>query len=346
MNKQHEHFDTERLNAIPITEVARRLGCNLRRVGSVYKTICPWHEDSHPSLALYERSGEKRCHCFACGEGGSVIDLVMQSRGMTFLEACQWLSGEYGIMGTKPVELAPRASPTHKQVKQTTYTYIPKQMMEEMVTADNPLCKCLSFMFTTDEIEQVVKEYYIGCYSQDGHDNLTVFPNIDLQGRVCNLKVQGYETNLLSPRFGHCKKGTTYWLGRKWADKGLLPKGAKFNSDCMFGEHLLKRYPNKKVALVESPKNALYGALAYPQFLWVAVGNKYQIKREVLSPLKGREVLVFPDRDAIPLWTEATDGMKDLANFMVSDFCEKQAPEDQPKYDIADYLQTKLLQPL
>ena len=37
MSCVHELFDTARLNAISITEVARRLG-EVRRAGSVYKT--------------------------------------------------------------------------------------------------------------------------------------------------------------------------------------------------------------------------------------------------------------------------------------------------------------------
>ena len=83
MSCVHELFDTARLNAISITEVARRLG-EVRRAGSVYKTYCPWHEDRHPSLTLYERTNENRCHCFACGRGGSVIDFVMQHESWTF----------------------------------------------------------------------------------------------------------------------------------------------------------------------------------------------------------------------------------------------------------------------
>ena len=97
MNSQHEHFDTDRINAISITEVARRLGCQLQRSGTVTKTTCPWHEDERPSLTFYERTGENHCHCFACGKGGSVIDFVMQHESWSFQEACQWLSNEFGI---------------------------------------------------------------------------------------------------------------------------------------------------------------------------------------------------------------------------------------------------------
>ena len=348
MNRTYEHFDIQRLNAISITEVAQALGYELRRVGSLRKTLCPWHEDSHPSLTLYERSGENRCHCFACGKGGSVIDFVMQSKQCDFKEACSWLSSRFGIISVSAPRMPmskPQSKPQPKP-KEPVYTYIPQGMVDELVTVENSLCQCLMRMFNPELVRWVAEEYRIGSYSMNDMDNLTVFPNIDIEGRVCNLKVQGYDTNPQSPRFCHCLQNTTYWLGKIWAKEGRLPGDAEFRSECLFGEHLLRQYPNSLLALVESPKNALFGAIAYPHITWLATGSKNMLKRSVLAPLRGREVIVIPDRDAIPLWTEAIDGMRDLANFMVSDFCEKQAPEDQPKYDIADYLQTKLLQPL
>ena len=41
-------------------------------------------------------------------------------------------------------------------------------------------------------------------------------------------------------------------------------------------------------------------------------------------------------------WTFVVSTMSDLANFTVSDFCQRMAPEGQPKFDIADYLQQQL----
>jgi hypothetical protein len=270
----------------------------------------------------------------------------MQSKQCDFKEACSWLSSRFGIISVSAPRM-PMSKPQSKpKPKEPVYTYIPQGMVNELVTVENSLCQCLMRMFNPELVRWAAEEYRIGSYSMNDMDNLTVFPNIDIGGRVCNLKVQGYDTNPQSPRFCHCLQNTTYWLGKIWAKEGRLPGDAEFRSECLFGEHLLRQYPNSLLALVESPKNALFGAIAYPHITWLATGSKNMLKRSVLAPLRGREVIVIPDRDAIPLWTEAIDGMKDLANFMVSDFCEKQAPEDQPKYDIADYLQTKLLQPL
>ena len=101
-------------------------------------------------------------------------------------------------------------------------------------------------------------------------------------------------------------------------------------------------YFSSAVALVESPKNALFGALAYPEMLWVATGNKTAIGPEELKPLRGRDVIVIPDRDAIGDWNAKINSMTWLANFTVSDFCERAAPDDNAKFDIADYLQHQL----
>lgn len=340
MNGQHEQFDTKRLNAISITEVARRLGCQLRRMGSEHKTLCPWHDDSKPSLTLYERTDENHCHCFACGKGGSVIDFVMQHEEWTFQEACRWLSGEFGIgtMAGNNSMFRPKPKPLKKPAE-PDYTYIPMQMVDELVSAENSLCQCLMRMFQPEAVEWITEEYRLGSYTMNGHEDCTVFPSIDRQGRVCNLKVQHYDTDPSSPRFAHSTPGTCFWLGSLWARDGRLQKDAQFSTKCMFGEHLLSRYPDSMVVLVESPKNAIFGALAFPRWTWVATGNKGMLRREVLQPLHGRDVIVIPDLDAIGEWSSAIGKMTDLANFTVFDICRQKAPEDQPKFDIADYIQ-------
>jgi len=343
MNTQHEQFDLRRLKAISISEVARRLGNTVRRVGANHVTLCPWHEDHHPSLSLVEGTGKNYCHCFSCNKGGDVISFTMQHEGWTFQEACQWLSSTFGISTTLAGGHVPKPKP-HPVAKpvEPTYTYIPMEMLDKLVSAESSLCRCLMRLFQPEAVEWLVEEYRLGCYSMNGLDDYTVFPSIDVCGRVCNLKVQHYETDPASPRFGHCTPNSTYWLASIWRKEGRFPAEAQFRSACLFGEHLLPCYPSAMVALVESPKNALFGALAFPRLTWVATGNKSGLKREVLKPLRGRDVIVFPDRDAIDEWTATLRSMPDLANFTVSDFCRRHAPQEEPKYDIADFLVQQL----
>lgn len=121
----------------------------------------------------------------------------------------------------------------------------------------------------------------------------------------------------MSEAFGHSDKRNIIWLGSMLQKEGQFARGMVFDNEVLFGEHLLPKYPDRQVALVESPKNAVLGACAYPQLLWVATGNKGMLKRSVLEPLRGRDVMVFPDNDAIEEWSQKLAGMSDLANFCV-----------------------------
>lgn len=60
-----------------------------------WRCRCVWHEDSHPSLKLYD--GAKGCWCFACHNGGDVIDLTMQTLGVTLKEAAAWLNETFRL---------------------------------------------------------------------------------------------------------------------------------------------------------------------------------------------------------------------------------------------------------
>ena len=53
--------------------------------------------------------------------------------------------------------------------------------------------------------------------------------------------------------------------------------------------------------------------------------------------LRGRNVLVFPDRDAMEEWSGKLAGMRDLANFRVS----SQGQTEAEKSDIADVLMAR-----
>lgn len=338
------HYDLERLRAIPIKSVASQFG-KLKPSGSTCMTICPWHADHHPSLSLVEREGKNYCHCFSCGKGGDVIDYVMKAMDVDFRGACEWLSNQYGVPTStdKPYTPIVKQKPMKENYTEKPHHYIPTEKLDELVTTENSLCQCLMQIFLPQKVEWVTEEYRIGCYELYGYDNCTVFPNIDYNGRVCNMKIQWYDSNPNSQSFTHCKKGLCYWLGSMWEEKGLLPANTHYTTKTLFGEHLLPIYPAQTVALVESPKNALLGALEYPKMLWLAVGNKGALKREHMEPLRGRDVIVIPDCDAIELWEQSITKMRDIANFTISDFCRQVAPVDKPKYDIADYIIDKHL---
>ena len=80
-----EKYELQKLRDLPIEGVAERLGLQVTR----HKCLCPFHDDSHPSLSF--KVSRNTFRCFVCGASGGPIDLVMKYLRKDFREACQWL---------------------------------------------------------------------------------------------------------------------------------------------------------------------------------------------------------------------------------------------------------------
>ena len=67
----------------------------LKRAGSSYKGLCPFHSEKTPSFSV--SPSRQTYHCFGCGEGGNVISFVMKYENDTFPEAMKLLADRAGI---------------------------------------------------------------------------------------------------------------------------------------------------------------------------------------------------------------------------------------------------------
>ena len=67
----------------------------LRRTGSVFKGLCPFHNEKTPSFQVSPSRGTY--HCFGCGVGGSAIRFVMEHDGMQFVEVVKRLADAANI---------------------------------------------------------------------------------------------------------------------------------------------------------------------------------------------------------------------------------------------------------
>lgn len=114
---------------------------------------------------------------------------------------------------------------------------------------------------------------------------------------------------------------------------------------CLFGEHLLRMYPDKVVALVESEKSALIASGVYPDYIWLATGGKSQLSIDKLKVLQGRTVIMFPDVDGFEKWKDKVKDVEAIGcKVVLSDLLEKNATnEDRAnKIDLADWLIRRL----
>ncbi len=76
--------------AVSPADAAERYGLTVSRNGMAH---CPFHDDHHPSLRLYD----DHFYCFACAAHGDVIDLTAKLLGIPVSEAIRRLEEDYGI---------------------------------------------------------------------------------------------------------------------------------------------------------------------------------------------------------------------------------------------------------
>lgn len=184
-------------------------------------------------------------------------------------------------------------------------------------------------------IEQLMRDYYLGCTK----DKSVIFWQVDINNRIRTGKIMQYlkETGKRVKN----ASGAIDWVHSKLKRDKVLPED--FNlQQCLFGEHLLNRYPDKTVCLVESEKSAIIGSGAMPNYVWLATGGKQNLKAGMCRALKGRDVILIPDLGAYDEWRAKGESLAREIGFKieVSDMLEQVATDADKAagLDIADYL--------
>lgn len=85
---------------------------DLRRAGSQYTGLCPFHEERTPSFSV--NPTEKLYYCFGCQEGGDSISFVQKIESLDFAQSIEWLADRYGVE-LEYEELDPKEAERQKQ---------------------------------------------------------------------------------------------------------------------------------------------------------------------------------------------------------------------------------------
>ena len=80
--------------AVDIVDLVSRF-VNLRKAGSHWKGLCPFHTEKTPSFTVNPR--KSIFHCFGCGVGGDAFGFVMRQDRLSFPEAVRALAKTAGV---------------------------------------------------------------------------------------------------------------------------------------------------------------------------------------------------------------------------------------------------------
>lgn len=218
----------------------------------------------------------------------------------------------------------PTPQPTAKQT-----TYIDDSIFKASLKEynNNNLVKFLHSTLSTQQVNQVINMYNIGTSSR-WEGGTTIFWQIDNKEKVRTGKLIKY-----NPVTGKRMKYTN------WVHSIL--KIENFNlKQCLFGEHLVSKFPNSTIGIVESEKTAIIASVFLPDLIWLATGGAENLNKEKVALLSGRNVILFPDTSKdgriFQKWKEKGDKF----GFETSDYLETHTNEEQKAdgLDIADFL--------
>ncbi len=68
---------------------------NLKRAGSNYNGLCPFHSERTPSFTVFPST--KSFYCFGCGAGGDVVTFIMKRENLEYRAALELLANRAGI---------------------------------------------------------------------------------------------------------------------------------------------------------------------------------------------------------------------------------------------------------
>src|ERR687886_808386 len=68
---------------------------DLRRVGSRWVGLCPFHDERTPSFSV--NAEQRLYYCFGCGAKGDAIGFVRETEALDFREAVEVLAERYGV---------------------------------------------------------------------------------------------------------------------------------------------------------------------------------------------------------------------------------------------------------
>jgi DNA primase len=93
---------------VNIVDVVSRVA-TLKKAGSRFKGLCPFHNEKSPSFHVNPNMGVYKC--FGCGKSGDIITFVRETEGLNFNEAIEALGQRFAV----PIEYEDGAGPTREE---------------------------------------------------------------------------------------------------------------------------------------------------------------------------------------------------------------------------------------
>ncbi|MAC04630.1 MAG: DNA primase [Balneola sp.] len=239
----------------------------LKRSGSGFTGLCPYHDEKTPSFNVTPRLGIYKC--FGCGESGDVFKFVMDQDGIGFTEAVRQLADRYGVFIPEEESNEPSESLQQKEGIYHALKFAGIYFYRNLI--ENPDAeKALKYLDNRGYNREVFKKYGLGYAPTGGSDLYKAAQNAGISEEYLveadlikpSQRGEGYydtfRGRLMFPIFGTTGKVIAFAgrvLGNEKTAKYINSAQTKVynKSEVVYGVNFAKNEirKNKEVILVE-----------------------------------------------------------------------------------------------
>ncbi len=223
---------------------------DLRQRGKNFLGLCPFHNDTHPSLNVSRELGIYKC--FSCGAGGDAITFLMEYHRLSYIEAMKLLANKTGIVIPDENWHEKDNARTDKyEVALNALTAATEFYQRSLYTPTGMIARTL---FTKRGFsDETIKEFSLG-YSPDSWD-----------ATLNELKKQGFNEQALDDAGLIVKNESNQSLYDRFRNRAMFPIRDYLGKIIAFGARQLDvndklgKYINSPQTIVYDKSRTLYG---------------------------------------------------------------------------------------
>lgn len=142
---------------------------SLKKRGSNYVGLCPFHNEKTPSFSVSPSKGIYKC--FGCGKAGNVVNFVMEHEHYNYPEALKYLAKRYGIE-VEEEEMTPEMKQEldERESMFAVNDFVTRHLHQNLMETDEGKSIGLSYLKERDFLEATIEKFQLG-YALDKRDD-------------------------------------------------------------------------------------------------------------------------------------------------------------------------------
>lgn len=221
---------------------------SLRKSGTNYKGLCPFHDERTPSFMVSPT--KQLCKCFSCGKGGNVVTFLMEHEQLSFPEALKWLGKRYGIeVRDKEQTAEQKAAATERESMFVVNEFARDFFVRTLRETVDGMAIGMSYFRRRGLRDDIIKKFQLG------------FSPEDREALAQEARAKGYEDKFMV-NTGLCIKTPEGKMFDRYAGRVIFPVHTISGRVVAFGGRtLLSKEEQKRRSIgkyVNSPESDIY----------------------------------------------------------------------------------------